>query len=140
MIVTVPDVMRRVRNYFLDRSIHREWLLEGGVLYPRDMVAPGTWIAIADGPVHGVYQLDENGAIPNLPDRQWTGTIHLLAPTPAFLRLCGEIADWADKHDPTLTSERLGQYSHSHAPAAWESVFTAALAPYMRMYPEVKAD
>ena len=140
MTVTVQDVMRRVRNYFVSGAVTREWLTRGGTLYPRDIIAPGTWIAVPTGsPAPGVYQLDENGVIPGFPDRQWTGTIHTLAPTGEFLQLCSEIAAWAARNpDPTLTAEKFGEYSCSRASAAWERVFAAALTPYMRMFPEVE--
>ena len=46
MNVTVQDVMRRVRHYFSVRVIRREWLTEGGTLFPRELIAPGSWIAI----------------------------------------------------------------------------------------------
>lgn len=138
MTVTVQDVMRHVRHYYAVRVVRREWLTEGGALYPKDAVTPGGWIAIADGPFPGVYQLDEAGCIPGLPDRRWTGNIHLLEPPEDFLRLCRTIAEWAEKHDPAVASERLGAYSASYDSGIWQEVFAAALTPYKRMYPEVR--
>ena len=139
MNVTVQDVMRRVRHYFSVRVIRREWLTEDGTLFPRELIVPGSWIAIDGGsPFPGVYQLDEAGCIPGLPDRRWTGNIHLLEPPEDFLRLCRTIAEWAEKHNPAVSAESFGAYRASYAASAWEQVFAAALTPYMRMYPEVK--
>ena len=138
MNVTIPDVMRHVRNHFVTSRIDWSWRLSGGLLLPETSFRPGEWIAILDGPVRGVWQLDETGAIPGAADAAWEGRICLLEPPAGFLRLCGEIAEWAAKHaDPTLISERFGEYSRSHASGDWTQVFASALAPYTRMYTEV---
>ncbi|MBQ8202221.1 MAG: hypothetical protein IJZ74_10715 [Clostridia bacterium] len=138
MIVTVSDVMRRVRNHFVTGFSDGQWVLSGGILSPAAF-SPGDWIAITQaGALCGVYQLDERGMLPDCADGQWDGRIWLLSPPADFLRLCREIAQWAAKHeDPTLVSERFGQYSRSQSSPAWERVFAAALAPYTRMYTEV---
>ncbi len=127
MNVTVPDVMRYVRNYFVSSHFHGSWRLNDGKLQ-EEMFRPGEWIAVLDGPVHGVWQLNEQGAIPGLPNAEWTGRTCLLTPPPDFLRLCRDIADWADKHPaPGTTGDALG----------WTKAFASALAPYQRMFAEV---
>ena len=66
------------------------------------------------------------------------GCICLLSPPPSFLRLCGEIAAWAREHaDPSLRSERFGEYSRTLEHRDWTQAFAAALAPFYRMYTEV---
>lgn len=138
MNVTIPEVMRHVRSYFASGSITESWTIADGHLTP-DLYFPGEWIAITgpDAPC-GVYQLDENCALPGVPDAAWTGQIFLLNPPAAFLRLCDEIAEWAKAHpDLTMTSERFGEYSRTQTSADWRQVFASALAPYTRMYPEV---
>ncbi len=142
MTITVPHIMRRVRNYFPARAIRREWLIQGGTLYPKDIIPANTWIAItAPGPA-GVYRLDENSALPGVPERQWTGDVHILTPPADFLALCDDIIAWGEKQStPTVKDESFGEYSvtyqnQAHAPD-WQQAFAASLAPYVRMYPEV---
>lgn len=139
MNVTVSDVMRHVRNYFVTGVLESSWRISGGSLAPQSGLCPGQWIAITgpDAPC-GVYQLDELRRLPLPDDVCWQGIIHLLNPPEGFLRLCGEIADWVQAHpDPTCTGEHLGSYSRSQLAAPWQQVFAAQLRPYTRMYPEV---
>lgn len=138
MNVTVPDVMRHVRNHFVSGRIDESWLVKDGVLSPRGLLGPGDWIAILDGPLCGVYQLDELGMLPGAPTAAWEGRICLLTPPAGFLRLCCEISAWVKEHpDPTLTSERFGEYSRTLAHRDWTQQFAASLTPYTRMYTEV---
>lgn len=138
MKITTADVMRRIRHYFVAATIVRQWHTEGGVLYPTDAIAPGSYIAVSENGPRGVYRLDENGRSAELPNRQWTGPVSVLQPPADFLALCDEISQWAEKNDPAVTRESFGEYSVQRENTAWESAFAAALAPYMRMYPEVK--
>lgn len=140
MTITPADVMRHIHNHFVSASVCEAWELTDGVLSPSGWFDPGEWIAIPDaGAVTGVHQLDEYGHLPDLSDYRWTGDILLLAPPADFLRLCREIADWADKHpDVTAVSEHFGAYSRTQSSPAWEKVFAEALKPYRRVYPEVK--
>lgn len=138
MTVTIPDVMRHVRNHFVAECLDGSWQLQDGVLLPGDSLTPGGWIAILDGPAAGVYQLDEYGAIPGAADAAWEGRICILTPPAGFIRLCCEIALWTKDHaDPTLTGERFGEYSCTRQPTHWAQVFAPALSPYTRMYTEV---
>lgn len=133
--------MRHVRNHFIRTAITAAWQHQDGVLTPADRLSPGMWVAIAtaDGAPAGVYQLNDKGGIPDLPDAAWQGVIYLLQPPADFLRLCGDIACWAAAHpDPTASSEKLGEYSVSRSAVTWETAFATALAPYRRMFPEVK--
>ena len=141
MTVKVSDVMRHVRNHFVRTVITASWQHGNGQLSPAEQLVPGGWIAIApaEGAPAGVYQLDDKAGIPDLPDMTWTGAVYLLQPPADFLRLCGDIACWAAAHpDPTATGEKLGEYSLSRSPVTWETAFAPALAPYRRMFPEVK--
>jgi len=138
MTVTIPDVMRHVRNHFVSARFDRSWQTIDGKLTPDCVFAPGEWIAVLDGPHAGVWQLNEHGAIPGAQDAEWTGQIFLLAPPAGFVRLCGEIAEWVRAHpDPSLSSERFGEYSRTAAHTHWTRAFSPELAPYMRMYTEV---
>ena len=141
MTVKVSDVMRHVRNHFVRSCISDSWTHTGGRLTPFDGFAPGMWIAIAgeDAP-SGVFQLDENGGIPNLGDVSWTGTIYCLEPPADFIRLCGDIGCWAAANpDPGVSGESLGAYKVSRRAVTWETAFAPALAPYRRMFSEVEA-
>lgn len=139
MTISVSDVMRRVRNHFITGSMEGSWQLSGGRLLPAGRFMPGEWIAITgpDAPA-GVWQLDEDGSLPDAADAAWTGTICRLSPPEDFLRLCREIAQWAERNpDPALRSERFGAYSRTQHSGDWGQIFASALAPYVRMYPEV---
>ena len=141
MTVKVSDVMRHVRNHFIRDSIPGSWNHTDGSLTPAEAFAPGMRIAVSgEGAPCGVYQLDEKGGIPGLGDFSWTGVIYRLDPPADFLRLCGDIGCWAAANpDPAVSSEKLGEYSVSRRAVSWESAFAPALAPYRRMYAEVKA-
>lgn len=139
MTVKVSDVMRYVRNHFIRDALPGPWAQLDGALIPSDKLAPGMWIAVTgdDAPT-GVYQLDENGGIPDLGDLAWTGVVYRLNPPADFLRLCGDIACWAAAYpDPAVTAEKLGEYSVSRKFVTWQEAFAPALAPYRRMYAEV---
>ena len=139
MTIKVSDVMRHVRNHFIRCALPGPWVQEGGVLAPAEGLAPGMWIAVTGaGAPAGVYQLDEQGGIPDLGDASWTGTVYVLDPPADFLRLCGDIACWAAANpDPAVTGEKLGEYSVSRRAVTWQEAFAPALAPYRRMYQEV---
>lgn len=139
MSVSVSDVMRHVRNHFVIGFADGNWQLQDGRLLPEIGLSPGAWIALTDADhLTGVHQLDEHGQLPHLPDNLWSGRLWMLAPPADFLRLCREISQWDDAHpDPTLVSERFGEYSRSQSGTAWQRVFASSLSPYFRMYPEV---
>lgn len=142
MTVKVSDVMRHVRNHFVRDMLPGEWAHEHGRLTPAGAFEPGMWIAVTgaeSGAPVGVYQLDEKGGIPGLGDLRWSGAVYRLNPPADFIRLCGDISCWAAANpDPAVTSEKLGAYSASRKATAWETAFAPALAPYKRMFPEVK--
>jgi hypothetical protein len=145
MTIKVSDVMRHVRNHFIHSTITATWTHEGGTLAlaehlaPAEKLTPGMWIAVTGaGAPTGVYQLDEQGGIPNLGEMTWSGTVYVLDPPADFLRLCGDIACWAAANsDPGITAEKLGEYSVSRKSVTWQEAFAPALRPYLRMYAEV---
>lgn len=139
MKVTVSDVMRKTRNYFLSTTFSGTFTVTDGVLAMNPALKAESWIAIEGGEsLNGVHQLDAQGRIPGAQDGSWTGLVHLLSPTADFLRLCQDISDWTEKHpDVTLVSEKFGEYSRSQSSGAWERVFENRLLPYQRMFSEV---
>ena len=138
-MVNVGDVMRACRHFFPVSFTHGAWTVAGGRFTPADQVQPGDWIAVS-GSMHndGVFRLDDQGALPGARDESFTGSVWRLAPTQAFLDLCEEIAAYDQAHPASsVTSERFGQYSATHAPGGWEAVFAERLRPFRRMFPEV---
>ena len=141
MTIKVSDVMRHVRNHFVRSAVTGTFIHLRGVLTPLTHFKPGMWVAVTgeDAP-SGIYQLDENGGIPDLEDMNWTGTVYVLDPPADFLRLCGDIACWAAANpDPSVEGEKLGVYCVSRRGVTWEEAFAPALQPYRRMFDEVKA-
>ena len=144
MTIKVSDVMRHVRNHFIQSASTGSFRQQNSVLTPStgaaDDFAPGMWVAIvsADGP-QGVFQLTDQGGLADTPDITFTGTVYVLNPPADFLRLCGDIACWAAANpDPAVSGEKLGEYSVSRRAVTWESAFALALAPYRRMFSEVR--
>ena len=128
MTVTVQDVMRQMRNYFIASTLTGTFTVADGIIDLDPPLAPGAWVAIeGSGSLDGVHQLDENGKLPDAADGSWRGLLHLLSPTADFLH-----------PDETLLTEKFGSYSRSQSSSAWEKVFERRLRPYLRMFPEVK--
>lgn len=62
MTVTVQDVMRQMRNYFIASSLTGTFTVADGIIDLDPPLAPGAWVAIeGSGSLDGVHQLDENG-------------------------------------------------------------------------------
>lgn len=147
MTVTTADVMRHIRNHFVTGRTDGQWTVEGGVLQGSASLTPGQWIAVTGGtPCDGVHQLDDAGAIPGVADGTFTGCVWLLQPPQDFLRLCEEIAAWAQQQPlPGLRQESFGAYSRTAAtasdgaPVSWEALFRDRLTPWRRMFAEVNA-
>ncbi|MGN0747307.1 MAG: hypothetical protein ACI4ML_11570 [Aristaeellaceae bacterium] len=145
MIVTIPAIMREIRNCFPVAVLDGPWQISGGVLSPSDGLPDTGWIALeGSGGLDGVHPLEAGHTIPGAPDGCWTGRLWLLAPPEDFLSLCRQIADWAQKQpDPSVHSESFGAYSRtsltvSGRPLGWQDVFAAALRPYRQMFSEVR--
>ena len=114
MTVTVQDVMRQMRNYFIASTLTGTFTVADGIIDLDPPLAPGAWVAIeGSGSFDGVHQLDENGKLP-------------------------DAADGSKHPDETLLTEKFGSYSRSQSSSAWEKVFERRLRPYLRMFPEVK--
>lgn len=80
MTVTVQDVMRQMRNYFIASSLTGTFTVADGIIDLDPPLAPGAWVAIeGSGSLDGVHQLDENGKLPDAADGSWRGLLHLLS-------------------------------------------------------------
>ena len=85
MTVTVQDVMRQMRNYFIASTLTGTFTVADGIIDLDPPLAPGAWVAIeGSGSLDGVHQLDENGKLPDAADGSWRGLLHLLSPTADF--------------------------------------------------------
>ena len=142
MAVTVADVMRRVRNCFPSVRMDGTFTICNHHLDADGLLLPGDWLAIVGSArADGVWQLDENGCLNGPADEIFTGSVWLLRPPEAFLRLCADIIayDSGQRRDG-LRRERFGAYSLERAvdgnglPIGWETVFRHRLLPWQRMY------
>ena len=150
MTVTVPDVMREVRNGFHRSVMSGDWRLRDGRLSPGGMLLEGDWIDIrCGGRSDGIHRVGEDGLLDGggLADEDMAGDVWILRPPPEFLALCAEIADWAARNSlDAVESERFGAFSQKRAlgrgglPHDWPAVFGLRLMPYRRMFGEVTPD
>lgn len=143
MTITIPDIMREIRNYFPYAALDGCWQLDGGKLLPDSNLGNAAWVCLEGAVQSGVHPL-ENGIIPNVWDESWTGRVWLLSPPNDFLQLCQQIIDWCSKQPaPSAQSESFGAYSRtaltvSGKPLMWQDVFASALRPYRQMFSEVQ--
>ena len=150
MTITLSELMRTVRNYFVSGAADGPWQIADGILTgSAGQRPPVGWVAV-DGA--GVYQVAADGAI-DAPDRAWDGPLHLLAPPDDFLRLLADINDWlAARGAEAVTAgtvtrrrESFGAYTTDTSYAAgstgasWTAAFADRLAPFRRMFPDVRA-
>lgn len=143
MTITIPDIMREIRNCFPVAAMDGHWQIDGGKLLPPAGLEGYSWVALEGAVQSGVHPL-ENGAIPGAWDESWHGRVWLLSPPADFLALCREIIDWTEKQPvPSAHSESFGAYSRtaltaSGKPLFWQDVFASALRPYRQMFSEVR--
>lgn len=136
MAVTIGQVMRHCRNYFVHERIDGDFVIANGRISDFDAGAC-QYIAIdgsaANNGVHGVDDV--------LADESFTGRVWLLAPPSGFVALADEIAAYDAKAPAgSLQSESFGNYSYSRGSVAtggWSGVFGARLADYQRLCSEV---
>ncbi|MDO5143620.1 MAG: hypothetical protein Q4E72_03275 [bacterium] len=146
MQISVGDVMREVRNYFPHQRLDGTFEIIRGCLTPQEHLLPGDWVAIGGSRRNdGVYCLADGCMLPDARDERFEGTVWLLAPPPAFLSLCGEIAAWAATQGAChARRESFGAYSAEAltdaygVPMTWQAVFASQLVPYRRMFTGVK--
>ena len=123
MAVSVAAVMRQVRNYFERERYAGPMGIVGGTLAP--------YVAVEGAGVFAAGEAPESA-----------GTCWALYPPADFLALCQEISEYDDRHPAGAPrSESFGAYRYDRgegAPGGWEAAFAARLAPYRRMFTEVK--
>lgn len=144
MASTIAAVMRHLRNYFERGSIEGEITIRGGVVSP---AVDAPFVCFEGSTFHdGVWQIAGNSLVgEHNPEETFTGKMWLLYPPDAFVALCEQIREYDGKNAPgALVAETLGEYSYTRAtgkngaPMTWEYAFATRLAPYRRMYTEVR--
>lgn len=145
MAVSVAAVMRHCRNFFEGWYLDGTFRISGNALTP---VQQAQWICITGSECHdGVWEVIDGyltgREVDGLWDEEFTGRVWGLTPPPDFLALCQKISEYEEKNPVgALVQESFGEYSYMRSMRAgqstgWESMFSAALAPFRRMYTEV---
>lgn len=149
-MITIGDLMRHCRNYFVRSRIDSTFTIQSGTLSPLDGIS-AQYVAVQGSSLNdGVYFCDANGMLSNgdddleLANETFTGTVFLLAPPVRFVALAKEIGAY-DAKTPVgaMQSESFGEYSYTKAGGrnggvmTWQEAFAVSLRPYMRMFPEV---
>lgn len=158
MTVSIADLMRAARNYFVAGALDGPWRIESGVLIGEaGTPLPSGWAA-AEGA--GVFPVTADGRIDADPlpaDRAWDGPLLLLDPPPDFLRLLADVNAWLEARGSeavnagagsagaiiTRRRETFGAYTTDTEYAqgisgSWQAAFADRIAPYRRMFPEVR--
>lgn len=147
MTASVGSVMRYCRNYFEVGYVDGTFRITGNALHG---AGDGVhWVHISGSIMHdGVWEIC-NGyltgrSVEGLEDEEFDGRVWLLAPTMEFIDLCKEIQEY-EKKNPlgSFASESFGEYRYTRRFAAdgkndWQTTFAAQIAPYVRMYTEVR--
>ena len=148
MTASVGSVMRYCRNYFEKGYIDGTFRITGNAL--SDVGDGVHWVYISGSMMHdGVWQIC-NGyltgrSIEGLEDEEFDGRVWLLAPPVDFLETVKAMREYEEKNPVSaLASETFGGYSRTWATGGKVSersataVYRDALAPYIRMFTEVK--
>ena len=149
MAVSVGSVMRYCRNYFEKGYIDGLFRITGNAL--RDVGDGVHWVYISGSMMHdGVWEIC-NGyltgkSVEGLENEEFEGRVWLLAPPADFLETCKTIAAYEEKNPVgALQSETFGEYSYTRQSLSgtsgltgWQAAFRGQLAPYVRMFTEVR--
>ena len=107
------EIMKHVNNFFLTGELYaQKFKIEDGKIN-LDAVKDGEYILIQHSKFNdGVYKMPAE-----LKDEEFTGEIAILAPSDAFLSLCGEITTYVEKTASIspFSSESFGGYSYTRA-------------------------
>lgn len=145
MTVTIPQIMRDIRNGFPAWMREGTWQIQSGTLTPSDALPDEGWVVLEGTACQdGIHQVSKGGVVEGAADERWTGRVWLLAPPEDFLALCRQIIDWAAQApEAGVLRESFGAYSRTAVttggrPVTWQEAFAQALRPYRRMFSEVK--
>lgn len=145
MTVTIPQIMRDIRNGFPAWMREGTWQIQSGTLTPSDVLPDEGWVVLEGTACQdGIHQVSKGGVVEGAADERWTGRVWLLAPPEDFLALCRQIIDWAAQApEAGVLRESFGAYSRTAVttggrPVTWQEAFAQALRPYRQMFSEVK--
>ena len=147
MAVSIAAVMRHCRNFFEVGYLDGTFRITGNALPD---AKDAHYVYISGSLFHdGVWEIC-NGyltgkSIDGLEDEEFDGRVWLLAPPVDFLETVKQMQAYEEKNPiSALSSETFGGYSRTWATGGKPSdrsamaVFRDSLAPYIRMYTEVK--
>lgn len=146
------QVCREVRNFFETASESGDFSLFDSQIALNGVYKAGQFLLITGSLRNdGIYKIAtaENGVCSLegvCEDEVWSGTVYTLRFPPDFLALCGEIQAFQEREgNSNIVSESvLGVHSYSAATDSkggrqkWQDVFRKELAPFRRMFTEVK--
>lgn len=148
MAVSVGSVMRYCRNYFDRGYIEGTFRITGNAL--PDVGDGVHWVYISGSMMHdGVWEIC-NGyltgrSVEGLENEEFEGRVWLLAPPLDFVETVKAMQEYEEKNPVSaLSSESFGNYNRTWAAGGRPSdrsalaVFHTQLAPYIRMYTEVR--
>ena len=148
MAVSIAAVMRHCRNFFEVGYLDGVFCITGNALpdakdahyvyISGSMYRDGVW-EICNGYLTGK-------SIEGLEDEEFDGRVWLLAPPIDFLETCKTIAEYEEKNPVgAMQSESFGEYSYTRQSLSgtngltgWQAAFCGQLAPYRRMFTEVR--
>lgn len=148
MAVSVSAVMRHCRNYFETGYIDGVFRITGNAL-PE---AKGAHFVYISGSMYhdGVWEICDGYLtgrdVSGLHDEEFDGRVWLLAPPIDFLETCKTIREYEEKNPVgAMQSESFGEYSYTRQSLSgangltgWQAAFRGQLAPYRRMFTEVR--
>lgn len=137
----VGEIMNYCDNFFPVpfAGVAGNWeILGGNVEFPN--LKPGQYFLIEGSAFNdGVHRYGDD----NLDDEVFRGVITPLAPPPAFLKLCEEVAEWCEKYAAVSVgpyqSESFAGYTYQMAtnkngnPITWRDVFANRLNVWRKL-------
>lgn len=144
MAVTIADVMRACRNFFVFAYTDDEYTVKDGA-FPYDHAPDGCYVAVTGSLMNDCVTTVQGGQISTGgADEVFKGRVYILHPPKDFIDLCAEIAAYDAKQGASdIVTESFGNYSSTRAtvngaPVGWMGAFSSRLLPYRRMFSEVR--
>lgn len=151
----LEQVMRHVRNYFVQFNRTGSFSIVNNMLEPHDFLLDGQRFYITGSSLSdGVYTYHESGItndddnkVVDLPNESFMGIVFALAVPPDFIALAGEIGEWVGKFgevvdSPYQSESVVGVYSYTKSSGGtnsstggptWQSTFKDRLSTYRKV-------
>ena len=151
----LEQVMRHVRNYFVQFNRTGSFSIVNGMLEPHDFLLDGqrfyiTGSSLSDGvyTYHASYITnDDDNEVVGLPNESFMGIVFALAVPPDFIALAREIGEWVGKfgevvNSPYQSESVVGVYSYTKSSGGtysstggttWQSTFKGRLSTYRKV-------